>query len=226
MARNHRAKVTSLKRVFGATKGRILVLLCKGRHTVAELAALLEVTDNTVRAQLQRLERDGLVLRAGSRQGIRRPHAEYQLSSEALKFFPRAYEPLLKNLVDVLKDQFAAGKFRQVFVEAGTRLLRGHFHDLRASEPRERLAETMRKLNGSSFGLEIIQYPDNTVIRSCSCPLASVTATHPELCQILASVVGGLLNANVRERCEKGESPRCCFELVHRSLRPPEKRKR
>lgn len=215
MARTHRAKATPLKDIFGATKGKILVLLCRGRHTVAELAGLLGVTDNAVRAQLQRLERDGLVLRTGSRQGVRRPHAEYELSPAALKLFPRAYEPFLKHLVDVLRDQLAAKESRRVFVEAGTRLLRGFFRDLRSSEPRERLAETMHKLNGSSFGLEITEQSDKTVVRSCSCPLASVTATHPEICPMLASIVGSLLNASVRERCEKGESPRCCFEMEH-----------
>lgn len=211
-----RPRATPLKDLFGATKGRILVLLCRRPHTVAELAALLGVTDNAVRAQLQRLERDGFVLHAGSRKGVRRPHAEYALSSAALTLFPRAYEPFLKCLVDLLRDQLAVKEYRRIFVEAAARLLRGYFEAVRASEPRERLAEMMHQLNGSSLGLEIARESNKTVIRSCSCPLASLTATHPELCQMFASVAAGLLNANVRERCEKGQSPRCCFEMNHR----------
>lgn len=226
MARNNRSRVTRSRDVFDATKGQLLVLLCRKRHTVAELASEVGVTHNAIRAQLQRLERDGLVLRSGSRQGVRRPHAEYQLSPDALKLFPRAYEPFLKHLVDVLGDQLAAQEFRRVLVETGARLLRGYFRELRASQPRERLDEAMRTLNGASFGIEIVKESDKTVVRSCSCPLASITATHPNMCQMLASVVGGLLNAGVRERCEKGDPPRCCFEIELRRLPLPEKRKR
>src|SRR5215208_6098381 len=86
----------------GTTKWKMLVILCRDRLTVEELADHLSLTDNAVRAQLQRLERDGLVTKAGSRPGVRKPHVEYELTPKALKLFPRAYEPMLVELVDVL----------------------------------------------------------------------------------------------------------------------------
>src|SRR5215204_3036324 len=90
------------QRLLRTTKGRVLVLLCRVRQTVSELAAELKVTDNAVRAQLQRLQRDGLVRQAGSRRGVRKPHVEYELTPDAMGLFPRAYEPVLLNLVNVL----------------------------------------------------------------------------------------------------------------------------
>jgi len=208
-----RRKTVLAERRFDTTKGKLLMLLCRVRRTVADLAVHLGVTDNAVRAQIQRLERDGLAVKVGSRRGTRRPHVEYELTSRARKLFPRAYEPLLQNLVDVLTDRLPANQCRQVLVEAGDRLLRHHFPALRGSGPNQRIAEVMETLNGSSFGIEVTEEAGKTVICSCSCPLASVTAAHPELCELLAHVLGEVLNADVRERCERGDSPRCFFEI-------------
>ena len=71
----------------------------------------------------------------------------------------------------------------------------------------------MKKLNGSSLGIKIVDEGGKTVIRSCSCPLASLTAAHPQLCGLFARAVGDILDADVREKCEHTDSPRCCFEI-------------
>jgi len=201
--------------LLGTTRGRILALLCRGRATVTELAAHLHVTDNAVRAQLQRLERDALVVQAGSRAGVRRPHVEYELSPEALNLFPTAYEPVLSNLVQVLADRLQPKLLRQLLLDAGRRLLQQHFGELRGRNPRQRISEIMNKLNGSSFGIDVLEESGRTVVRSCACPVAHVTAAHPEICGLFATVIGETISATVRESCEKGDSPRCCFELMH-----------
>lgn len=108
----------------GATQRRLLLLLCRGERTVNELAAEFGVTDNAVRAQLQRLARIGLVRQVGSRPGTRRPHADYELTVEAAKLFPTAYAPAVRSLVDVLNERIPAGRLRQLLLEAGRRLAR------------------------------------------------------------------------------------------------------
>jgi len=104
---------------------------------------------------------------------------------------------------------------RSLLAETGRRLVTDHLGELRERSPRRRLSEIMSKLNGASLGIELAEDSAKTVIRSCSCPLASVTAAHPHLCELFAGVLGEILRAEVRERCEKGESPRCCFEVSH-----------
>jgi predicted ArsR family transcriptional regulator len=203
------------RRFLGTTKGKILISLCRGRHTVAELAAQLGVTDNAVRAQLDRLQRDGLAREAGLRRGVRKPHAEYELTLNARELFPRAYEPVLQKVVDVLGERLPQRVARDVLLQAGRRLLSEHLGQLRGRSPRQRLAEIMGKLNGSSLGIEVVEETGKTVVRSCSCPVASVTSDHPEICALLADLFGQVLSAGVRETCEKGESPRCRFEITH-----------
>src|SRR3954451_5932813 len=155
MARDIRKKRRSATPFLDSTKGRLLVLLCPGSQTVFDLAKGLGLTNNAVRAQLQRLERDGLVTKSGSRRGFRRPHVEYQLTAEGLEIFPKAYEPVLIELLNVLADRMRSGTSRELLVETGERLLRQHLGELQGRNPRLRLAQAVKKVNGWSLGIKI-----------------------------------------------------------------------
>lgn len=203
------------RRLLGTTKGKILVLMCQGRQTVSELGLKLGLTDNAVRAQLQRLERDGLVSQAGSRRGVRRPHAEYELAAKAYELFPKAYEPALRKLLDVLGERFSQEVVRELLVQAGHAFVDQHVGAVRGRNPRQRLTQILSRLNGASLGIEVGQEGGKTVLLSCSCPLASVTAAHPEMCESLADILGDVLEApnGVQQRCERDGVPRCRFEI-------------
>src|SRR5690349_17577434 len=90
-------------RLFASSRGRIIRLLRRAGQTVNDLAAALGLTDNAVRANLARLERDGLVRQAGSRPSVRKPETVYDITPEAERLFARAYAPLLDALVAVLE---------------------------------------------------------------------------------------------------------------------------
>src|SRR5438067_2004438 len=92
-------------RFWASTRGQILDLLRRGTETVNDLAAALGLTDNAVRAHLTALERDGLVRPSGTRRGPRKPTVTYALSPEAEQLFPKEYGPILRQLLDVLKDR-------------------------------------------------------------------------------------------------------------------------
>jgi predicted ArsR family transcriptional regulator len=206
--------------LLDSTRGQLLVMLCAGSQTVFDLAQALGLTNNAVRAQLQRLERDGLVAKAGSRRGVRRPHVEYHLTPDGLELFPKAYEPVLIELLNVLTDRLPGDATRAVLVETGHRLLREHLGELRGGSPRQRLADAVKKLNGRSHGVALNEEGGSTTVRSCSCPIAAVTAVHPEVCGMLASVLTEVLGARVSEVCEKGPQPRCRFEVKVAPLSP------
>jgi predicted ArsR family transcriptional regulator len=200
-------------RLFATTRGKLLATLCRGPSTVTELAERLSVTDNAVRAQLERLSRDGLVRRAGSRRGVRRPHADYELTPRGRGLFPRGYEAVLVNLVDVLTDRLPARAVRTFFNEVGDRILREWVGEIRGANPRQRLRAILKKLGPFAAGLEVEEQPGKAVIRACSCPLKSVTTSHPELCVMVGGLVSKVLGADVLEACERGEWPQCRFEV-------------
>src|SRR5215218_809431 len=93
------------KRFFDSTRGRIVALLRGTTKTVNELAEELELTDNAVRAHLLSLERDCLVMQSGLQRGVRKPHFAYELTPEAEKIFPKAYDAIVNSLIAVLKER-------------------------------------------------------------------------------------------------------------------------
>src|SRR5258708_19814815 len=92
------------QRFLASTRGQIITLLRRSSHTVDELAQALGLTDNAIRAHLATLERDGIVQQRGVRRGSGKPAAVYGLAPEAEQLFPKAYGPLLHQLLAVLYD--------------------------------------------------------------------------------------------------------------------------
>src|ERR671913_2484559 len=120
-------KTTKLdERFFDSTRGRIVSLLRNGSSTVNDLASKLELTDNAVRAHLLSLERDGLVRQSGVQRGPRKPHFAYELTAEAERLFPKAYDALLNQLITALKGRLPPAALEDVLREVGRSLAARH----------------------------------------------------------------------------------------------------
>src|ERR687893_902796 len=114
------------ERFFESTRGRIVSLLRGGSSTVNDLASQLELTDNAVRAHLLTLERDGLVRQSGVQRGTRKPHFAYELTAEAERLFPKAYDALLNQLITTLKGRLSPAALEEVLREVGRSLAARH----------------------------------------------------------------------------------------------------
>ena len=223
MTGEKRKKRLPAQQLLTTTRGQVLVLLCRRPQTVNDLAAHLKLTDNAVRAQLQRLQRDGYVGRSGSRRrGVRKPHDEYELTPQGHELFPRAYEPVLQSLIDVLSERLPPQRWRELLFEAGHRLLGRQAGKLRGRTPRQRLAQILHQLNGSGLGIELTEGAGRTLLRTCSCPVTSITAAHPQVCDVFAAVLAALLGVDVRQCCERSDDlQQCRFEILHAAKPAP-----
>src|SRR5215203_6626091 len=117
------------QKFFESTRGQIVTLLCRGGCTVEELAQVLGLTDNGVRAHLATLERDGLIQQRGSvrrSRGGGKPAYVYELTAEAEGLFPKAYEPVLRQLLDVLADQLGPEESEALLRSVGRRIAGEH----------------------------------------------------------------------------------------------------
>jgi predicted ArsR family transcriptional regulator len=113
------------RQFFESTRGRMVTLLRRGGLTVDELAKAVALTNNGVRAHLATLERDGLVRQRGTvrpASGGGKPAYVYELTPEAEGLFPRAYEPVLGRLLDVLSEELGAQGSEALLRGAGRRL--------------------------------------------------------------------------------------------------------
>jgi predicted ArsR family transcriptional regulator len=209
-------KTTKLdERFFGSTRGRIVGLLRGGSGTVNELAEKLELTDNAIRAHLLTLERDGLICQSGVQRGSRKPHFSYELTPEAEHLFPKAYDSLLNQLITTLKGRLPPDTLEDVLREVGRSLATRHASDHSPTDMESRLqnaVEVLRAIGGSPS----IEREDGLIfIRSGGCPLSAAVVQHPEVCEVVETLVAQVVGVPVRERCERVGSPKCCFELVN-----------
>src|SRR5918999_6146940 len=204
------------ERFFESTRGQVVTLLRRSDHTVEELAQALGLTDNGVRAHLAVLERDGIVRQRGS---VRRsssggkPAFVYELTQEGEDLFPKAYEPTLRRLLDVLFNQLGPEESEALLRSVGHRL--AEEHSTRADGTHARLESAVGVLNELGGLAELEERDGALVIRGYSCPLAGVSPEHPEVCRMAETLITELAGVPVYERCDRGERPRCCFEVAH-----------
>jgi predicted ArsR family transcriptional regulator len=203
------------ERFFESTRGRIVTLLRRSSRTVEDLARVLDLTDNGVRAHLAVLERDGIVRQRGSirrSSGGGKPAYVYELTPEAEGLFPKAYEPTLRRLLDVLSDQLGPEESETLLRVVGRRL--AGEHSKRADGAHARLEAAVEVLNELGGLAELEEHDGGFIIRGYSCPLAGVTLDHPEVCRMAETLIAELAGVPVHEHCDRGERPRCCFEIA------------
>ena len=205
------------RRLLASTRGRILALLRSENHTVNELAAALDLTDNAVRAHLLSLERDGLVQQHGIKPGKRKPHAAYGLSIEAEHIFPKAYGPLLAHFVTVISNRLNRRALRATMREVGRAVAADHLERWKGRGRGERIKAALDLLNDLGGSAKFEESEGKQFIHGRNgCPLAAVTASHPEACLIVESLLSKVIGAPAIKCCEYGETPRCCFELARK----------
>lgn len=194
---------------FASTRGRIVLLLRRTELTVDELARQLGLTDNAVRAHLATLERDGLVCQSGMRRGSGKPALVYALTPEAERFFPKAYAPVLQQLLATLSSCLPGEKLEEVIQQTGRRLAAQW--NIAPGELRTRLQGAVAVLNELGGLAEFEECDDSYVIQGYSCPLAAVAPGHPEVCRLVCALLTELLGVPVVEQCGQSESARCRF---------------
>jgi len=203
------------QKFFESSRGKVVTLLRRGDRTVEELAQELDLTDNGVRVHLATLERDGIVRHRGSKRhgsGGGKPAYIYELTPEAEELFPKAYESVLSRLLNVLAVQLGPQESEALLRSVGRRIAEGQ--SVPADGVRGRLEAAVGVLNELG-GLAELEVRDGSfVIRGYSCPLAGVAPGHPEVCRMAETLLTELAGVPVYEHCDRGERPRCCYEIA------------
>lgn len=201
-----------IERLLASTRGQIIALLRRSDRTVNELAHELGLTDNAVRSHLAALERDGLVEQhAGIPQGVGKPANTYQLLPSADALLPKAYAPVLGVLLSTLAERMSAGEMEELLREVGRRAAAGRNEP--GQDIRMRIDAAYGVLGELGGVADLEESEDAVFIRGFSCPLAAVVPDHPRVCKLAESLLTELVGVPVREQCDKGDRPRCCFEI-------------
>ncbi len=202
------------ERFFASTRGQVVTLLRRSDRTVEDLARVLGLTDNGVRAHLAALERDGIVRQRGVvRHGSGKPAYVYGLTPQAEELFPKAYGPVLRELLDVLAERVGPEETEVLLRAVGGRMADGR--DAPAGGGvRARLEAGVALLNDLGGLAELEERGDTVLIRGYSCPLTAVVPGHPEVCRMAETLLTAMAGVPIQEHCDRGENPRCCFEAT------------
>ena len=200
------------ERLLGDTQARLLGLMRRSRQTITSLAEALGLTDNAVRTHIAALHRDGIVEQVGTlRDTGGKPARLYGLTREGEELFPKAYALVLGKLVEEIVR--TEGRDRAV------KLLRAVGAQAAAAAPQrttpksrmEAAAQVFRDL-GSDAAVQ--KTPQGWSLQAYGCPLSAVTSGHPELCELGRALVEKVVGESVTECCQRGEHPRCGFEIA------------
>jgi predicted ArsR family transcriptional regulator len=167
-----------------------------------------------VRAQWLSLERDGLIHQSGIQRGTRKPHFAYELTSEAEKLFPKAYDAVLTQLIAVLKGQLTPDALEKALREVGSSLARSQTGGTQNGDFESRLKIALTALEAIGGTARIEKNGGKCVITSDGCPLAAVVSEHPEVCRLAETLMSEIIGEKVQERCDRQGSPRCRFEVM------------
>lgn len=206
-------KTSWRSRILESTRGKILDLLRAKERTVNDLAAALRLTDNAVRAHLLSLERDGLVLQAGTQPGFRKPHVTYALTADAEQIFPKSYGVLLDLILIVISKQLSPKELRAAMREVGRRVADNHLSEVEGKSRKQRIEAALRILEDLGGSATFEKSDGKHFIRGRGCPLAAATSRHPEACLIAETLLSEVIGAPVKECCIHGTTPSCRFEI-------------
>jgi predicted ArsR family transcriptional regulator len=207
-----------------ATRGRLLALLREGAWTVDDLAARLELTDNAVRFHLAALEREGGVAKAGvqRRPGAGKPAVLYSLTRAADEAFSRAYAPVLAACVEELRAIMSGSQLAAFLERVGRRLVGSQRTP--SDSLRKRVAAASDLLN-SLGGITTVERSGNDYrIVGRACPLATAVEADHCVCSVVTSLVSSVVDAEVKENCDRSGRPKCCFEISSREAKAGKRR--
>lgn len=107
--------------------------------------------------------------------------------------FPKPYAPVLSELLTTLKERLPPETLEELLREVGARLAAGR--STPAGEGGlERRVQEAAAIFGELGGLPQIERSNGRfMIRSTGCPLAAVSAIHPEVCRIGQALVAQLV---------------------------------
>jgi predicted ArsR family transcriptional regulator len=208
-----------IERLLASTRGQIVGLLRRQPRTVGALAGELSLTSNAVRSHLAALERDGLVeQKRGPSRGVGKPPTVYALTSAADALLPKAYAPVLGLLLGTLQERLGADAVTALLREVGRKAARSH--DRAGDDLRLRIDAAYGVLGELGGVAEVQERENSVVIQGFSCPFAALIPEHPEVCQLAEALLSEIVGVPVTEHCDKGERPRCCFDIPLRASEP------
>ena len=208
-------------RFFDSTRGKIVDALRNRRAASAfELAAEFGLSANAIRQQLVILERDGLVVGKSVRRGKTKPTHEYELTAQANRYFPQAYDRMLNAVLREVRNAGGDAAVAQIFENIGKRATVKMEAQVAGKSVPEQVDAIARSIRSSGVTVDVERHGDVLVLREHNCPYASVVAENPECCTAIHTVLEGVIAGDVKQTESLATGGNACrFEVAAPALR-------
>jgi predicted ArsR family transcriptional regulator len=143
------------------------------------------------------------------RRSSSKPAYVYDLAPDAEELFPKAYDQVLDQLLEVLHEQMAPEQVEAVMRTTGHRLAAQW--RIPSGDLHVRLEAAVDILNELGGLAELEQQNETYTIRGYSCPLVTVATSHPEVCCLASSMLTELVGVPVQDQCERDDRVGCRF---------------
>lgn len=184
------------------TRERIVQLLrLQGSHTVESLCATLGLSRTAVKSHLTGLQADGMVRRMGLQAGPRRPSHVYQLTREADRLFPKAYDDFASALIDEIR-RLRPDDLQGYLDRIATRWIARDSPRVEGLHGAERFDRAKEILADRGFMPTMEQVAGGYELREHNCPLMALAVEHLEVCNMVHRWLEALFGSPLaRERC-------------------------
>ncbi len=187
-----------------------------GSATARELADLLGISLTAIRQLLYALQAEGLVEVREQRQAQGRPHHVYSLTAEGDEMFPRAYDAMVMELLDTVRE-IGGEEMMEVVMKKQLGKKEERYREamggVSLTERLQRLSDLRR---GDGFMSEIVQDEGQApALLEHNCPVLRVAKAHPQMCAYEIELMERLLGIKLDHTHHMADGEHvCCFRVA------------
>jgi predicted ArsR family transcriptional regulator len=190
------------------------ILQKKSSVTLNTLVRELDLAVATVRYHLTVLERDRLVVSEKVRQKVGRPYWVYSLSQQGQETFPKKYHRLSSFILTEVKAELGSDGLNTLLRRIAQRRLAERALDLAGKSLEEQLEILVTVLGEEGFAVTWEHVGGKYLVTHHTCPYQSVVLQHPEVCQVDAELISGVMGVpGERTKCILYGDQVCTFDV-------------
>jgi predicted ArsR family transcriptional regulator len=189
-----------------------------GSATIAQLAAILQLTGEAVRQQLLQLQRDGWIeahIDRASAGRTGRPATSYSLTAAGDHLFPKQYDALSVAMIDAISDELGPDAAKRVLARVAEDKANVIGPVLRDLSVEQRIAALKNWYLQDDPYMETEKTDDGYRLIERNCPFYNTAMRRPNLCSVSVNALTRVLGVRVfrEEKFQNGDG-RCVFRVM------------
>jgi predicted ArsR family transcriptional regulator len=170
----------------------------RGKASVKELAADLDLSRSAIRQHLLRLQARGAVRAKKVREGVGRPYHVYSVTAEAHNLFGNDYGELTHLLLKEVSLTHGGEALQRLLRRVSDRLAVKYRDQVWGRELIDRLEAWAELLDKKGVTVEIEKTETGYVLQEYGCPYQNVATENRAVCEMERQVMARLLASGVR----------------------------